>query len=245
MEQITAVYLEFGEKLLPFLAVPTAILLLIAAYNKKANVHGFVSTIWNRVFLKLWNKMTGVSGLRREMNEGHAQINKAIKELTGVVKSVSEAQAHISEVFARKLTTISEKQDKMSSEFEINGGDKTVKDIINKIEAIQWAELYEDTTTIIGLTDLEGSVTQINRMFSRITGRDGGDFLGSNWINVIHPKDRERIIKEWSNAVKYKRDYDGEFLMLDSNDKEIKVESRAKRLPNASGYFFKINVIQS
>jgi len=147
-------------------------------------------------------------------------------------------------MFNKKLEALATEQAKMSAELVTNGG-STTKDMVNKIAAIQWAELYEDKSAIIGYTDNKGNVTHINREFSRVTGRAADEFLGTNWVNVIHPKDRTRIIAEWTNAVKYDRDYEGEFSILDSNDREIRVESRAKKLNSSSGYYFKIIKLES
>lgn len=79
-------------------------------------------------------------------------------------------------------------------------------------------------------SDEDGHCIRMNAVGCMVTNRPESDFLGSNWMNVVHEEDRERVIHEWDNSVKHKKDFllvyrwtssDGDSLYIDVIGKPI------------------------
>ncbi len=50
--------------------------------------------------------------------------------------------------------------------------------------------MFENFPTLIWKTDLEGNVVYFNRSWSQFTGKDDENYLGTKWLDLIHPEDR-------------------------------------------------------
>ncbi len=232
---IPSLITENKNLIIDVITVLAATWAIIVAYKRK--VHKYVVVVYNRYIVDNWKMLTG-----------HRELSRKMDEFINDSKANYVANSHMISALGNQIKELVSTVSVIKGELTTNGGssikDHSIKQslLLERIQGIQWAELYEDSTAIIGITDSGGNVTHVNREFSSVTGRDSDDFLGSNWINVICPEDRQRIMTEWYNAVKYGRDYDGEFSLLDTKDRKIKVEGRAKLLPNKAGYFFKLIV---
>ncbi|MBI4514634.1 MAG: PAS domain S-box protein [Deltaproteobacteria bacterium] len=77
---------------------------------------------------------------------------------------------------------------------------------------------YATLTTIspVGVfhTDEQGRCEFVNERWRELAGLTAEQSLGEGWIKVIHPDDRERVIKEWYDAVRECRPYRGECRMV-------------------------------
>lgn len=94
-----------------------------------------------------------------------------------------------------------------------NGG-KSVVDRLQRIEdgqhsaaaEIAWmrARIDADQRTaadpILEL-DATGHVTVVNRACEALIDRGAGDVIGRGLIGVVHPEDRDRVVREWLHAV--------------------------------------------
>lgn len=63
----------------------------------------------------------------------------------------------------------------------------------------------------LGRTDARGQCIDVNDEWCRITGLAREEALGVGWTAVIHPDDRERVLKSWGLATDGRRGFEGEF----------------------------------
>jgi PAS domain S-box-containing protein len=56
-------------------------------------------------------------------------------------------------------------------------------------------------------TDTEGNCTWVNRTYARIVGRGIDELLDHGWVNTIAKEDRDRVVKEWYDAVEEHREF--------------------------------------
>lgn len=112
--------------------------------------------------------------------------------------------------------------EKIKEEFKPNGG-STLRDAINRIETRLLLEEHARRATSMILdvgifeTDGSGSCKWINRKFSELSGLAQSEAEGFGWINSIHFDDRERIVGEWTDAIKQKRAFNSYFKFVSNN----------------------------
>ncbi|WP_414623206.1 PAS domain S-box protein [Calothrix sp. CCY 0018] len=75
--------------------------------------------------------------------------------------------------------------------------------------------------------DADGSCIYFNQHWSEITRFSTEESLGEGWIKVLHPEDREQVVKAWKQAVKVKRPFDSDhrFLRPDGRIVWVKVQA--------------------
>lgn len=106
---------------------------------------------------------------------------------------------------------------------------------IGGIEAFGSAQLNVHTIAIIR-SDEKGRVIYVNRYYQRVLGVSAYEVMGDGWINVIHPKDRERISRLWAEAVNQEREFNEDILFITSGGRTLsghanvykEVDSRGK-----------------
>lgn len=104
----------------------------------------------------------------------------------------------------------------IKKELQPNGG-ASLRDRVDDIaEKVSRHEAYNQLlvggfTRPILVWDAGGYCTQANRAYHELTGFDLGDVQGMNWINVIHPSDREQVLSEWRHTIRDKRFFSMEF----------------------------------
>lgn len=73
---------------------------------------------------------------------------------------------------------------------------------------IKWASL---APVAITLGDQQGYCIYANERCCALTGRSLDEMLGSKWANVLHPDDRDRIVKKWqqhvANGASFREEY--------------------------------------
>lgn len=107
-----------------------------------------------------------------------------------------------------------------------NGG-KSVVDRLQRIEDGQkgaatemaWMRARSDadqrTATEPRLElDARGQVTMVNRSFEGFVDRGAGDVIGRGFIGVVHPEDRDRVVREWQHAVEDQRWFESALRLL-------------------------------
>jgi len=115
---------------------------------------------------------------------------------------------------------MSDVQDHMSmvrdiaAELKPNGG-SSIKDSVNRIEANlaktdarQWAVVMSLDDPISELNS-SGHLVRANRSYLDFVGQQPEDVMRSGWTNHVHPDDRERVAREWAEAVKNGSTYEG------------------------------------
>lgn len=56
-------------------------------------------------------------------------------------------------------------------------------------------------------TDGSGRCIDVNRSFLDLIGVSRDNVLGMEWVNVIHPDDRDRVMTAWEHAIADKREF--------------------------------------
>lgn len=76
-------------------------------------------------------------------------------------------------------------------------------------------------------TDAEGMLTHVNARWMAWTDMTLAQARGRGWVFAVHPGDRERVRREWEDAVRDERDGEFEFRYVDSRRKETSVHARS------------------
>ncbi len=87
---------------------------------------------------------------------------------------------------------------------------KQAEDALRKSEQ-QYRSLVIASAQIVWQTNAAGEVVEDSHSWRGFTGQSLEEFLGSGWINALHPDDRERVADIWSCAVENKALYDVEY----------------------------------
>lgn len=98
----------------------------------------------------------------------------------------------------------------------------SLRDAIDRIEynqagidAFLSAQLNAHTLAIVR-TNAEGRVIYVNRHYQRVLGVSAYEVMGEGWINVIHPKERDRIYRLWHEAVEGQREFNEDITFITS-----------------------------
>ncbi len=89
----------------------------------------------------------------------------------------------------------------------------------------RFRQLGNSVPQLVWTCGADGSCDFLSAQWVRYTGKDESAQLGFNWLEQIHPDDRERTLKEWQAAVHEQREFrvefrirrhDGEYRMFDT-----------------------------
>ncbi len=73
-------------------------------------------------------------------------------------------------------------------------------------EPEQWLKQYQfildHTPAMLWTATPDGQVDYVNEWMLHYTGRAAGPLLGTGWLDVVHPADRERVAQEWQRALR-------------------------------------------
>lgn len=122
------------------------------------------------------------------------------------------------------------KIDKACETLSPNGG-KSIYDRISSVDKKLCISEVRSRTLVTNLeigewqSDINGQCTFVNSAACRMLNRTEADFIGRNWVNVIYPEDRERVIEEWDRAVQERRVFELQYrwLHFDGHPVEIGV----------------------
>lgn len=93
------------------------------------------------------------------------------------------------------------------------------------------------TNSFVWTADAEGNLLDI-RNWRELRGENPADLLGSRWMDIVHPDDRERTLKAWNAAINLKNEYqiehqvrqpDGSYRWMISRAAPIMLETGAVR----------------
>jgi PAS domain S-box-containing protein len=79
----------------------------------------------------------------------------------------------------------------------------------------------------IFLADLQGHCVYANPRWRAILGLTLGESVGEGWLRAVHPDDREALTSQWSECVRQKREYSGEFRVRPPAGRERWVHMRS------------------
>lgn len=97
--------------------------------------------------------------------------------------------------------------------------------------------LVTATHAFVWTADADGKILDI-RNWRELRGENPSEILGSRWIDIVHPEDRDLTVQAWSDALATKRDYtvdhrvrqpDGEYRWMQSRAAPIMLESGTVR----------------
>ena len=77
---------------------------------------------------------------------------------------------------------------------------------LNEIET-RFRHLADSAPVMIGMTDVHGNITYINKQWLDFTGSSDADNAGFKWISLLHPDDRSRVESEITDAVHQQQPY--------------------------------------
>jgi PAS domain S-box-containing protein len=63
-------------------------------------------------------------------------------------------------------------------------------------------------------TDAIGNVSYVNDRWCHITGLSATAAMGKRWLTAIHPQDRDRIARQWQNALNIQSSFSAEYRFL-------------------------------
>ena len=75
----------------------------------------------------------------------------------------------------------------------------------------RFRQLAERVPVVVWMTDEDNRCTYINRYWREYTGRDPEQDLGRQWIEAIHPEDRDRVVRDVVIAAKSGLPYQSEY----------------------------------
>lgn len=84
-------------------------------------------------------------------------------------------------------------------------------------------------------TDLWGQCIEVNERWCQITGYSESLALGHGWQIILHPEDRDRVLRAWENATQERQDYQLEFRCQTPDVRTIWVYGQATLETNAHG----------
>lgn len=94
--------------------------------------------------------------------------------------------------------------------------------------------LVTATNSFVWTADAEGNLLDI-RNWRELRGENPAQLLGSQWIDLVHPDDRERTLQTWNAAVESKREYSIEHQVLQPDGSYRWVLSRAAPIMMENG----------
>lgn len=84
-------------------------------------------------------------------------------------------------------------------------------------------------------TDATGRCLYVNKYGCQITGQNLSDVLNQGWVDGIYPDDRERLVKEWLNAIQNQQPFSSEYRLNSLDQSGIWVLGQAVPLKDPRG----------
>jgi len=84
-------------------------------------------------------------------------------------------------------------------------------------------------------SDSNGNTVHANSYMLKLLCRQDDEILGDGWVNSVHEEDRERVQREWKNAVEHKRDFHLRYRWVTSAGVSIPIIAQAIRLMDTNG----------
>ena len=95
---------------------------------------------------------------------------------------------------------------------------KQSQDLLQKSEA-KFRTLGESAPDCIFLADSIGQWVYCNSPWMKMTGLSVADSMGHGWIRALHPDDKDKILEQWNQALRERKDLSLEFRLVTADDK--------------------------
>lgn len=86
----------------------------------------------------------------------------------------------------------------------------TIAEGLARLQSWQWA-FAETIPQPMWESDAEGNCIRINSAMAKLTGRSVEQMAGNGWENIIDAADRERVYREWMDAVTRRRPFESTY----------------------------------
>lgn len=86
-----------------------------------------------------------------------------------------------------------------------------------ELSEARYRALVDASAEIVWTTDPEGRVINDSESWRAFTGQTQKDFLGTGWVNALHPDDREKIKLAWLECVEKQSQYEVEYRLISAN----------------------------
>ncbi len=80
-----------------------------------------------------------------------------------------------------------------------------------------YLKLLDDFPNPVWRSDPNGNCNYFNKAWLSFTGRSIEENIGYGWVSSVHPDDKERVLKEYSEAFKLQKSFTSEFRLQDSH----------------------------
>ena len=77
------------------------------------------------------------------------------------------------------------------------------------------------------ISDGEGRCQWASVAYTQLVKRSFEELQGRGWESVIHAEDRERVVKEWHDAIEAQRSFDSVYRLVDSTGRSFMVRCRS------------------
>ena len=161
-----------------------------------------------------------------------------IKKIKTEYENLSKVHTMVETIYAELTpnhgTSMKDKVNKIADKLETN---------IKVTECIMYRQrwMLDNRDEPIFESDINGECTWVNSKYCNLTGYTFDEFLKNGWHNVVHAKDRERVVNEWAAAVNGKRDSRGSHRIVCKDGSVYKVHVIATRNADV-GYIGSIKV---
>lgn len=214
----------------------------------------------NKTFLEKLGKETGVVGKRAGdgvgcpnsfesgCGNGSQCVNCAVRTTAGKVFETGESVIGLNNKFILNGTgtTLWYKFDFVP--IEINDEDYILLVVENITQQKKNEEklinvsnfylgIFENFPAIIWKTDNEGKLTYVDSNWAKTTGKPLEDSIGSGWLNLLHPDDRERCFEIHKTAFTDCRAFELEFRYLHKDGKYRWASSYSRPFYNLNNEF--------
>ena len=81
-----------------------------------------------------------------------------------------------------------------------------------------YLKLLDDFPNPVWRSDIEGNCNYFNKAWLSLTGKSIDENIGYGWTSWLHPEDKERVLKEYSDAIKSQKSFTCEFRLKDFHD---------------------------
>jgi PAS domain S-box-containing protein len=95
--------------------------------------------------------------------------------------------------------------------------------------------LGENLPLIVSLAAPDGRIEYINSGWTTFSGRSSDDFIEGDWLDAVHPDDREHMLSDWQNALAAGEPYQYEFRAVSKDSTYRWLFARGVPLRDASG----------
>jgi PAS domain S-box-containing protein len=75
----------------------------------------------------------------------------------------------------------------------------------------RYRSLVQAGAQVVWVAGPDGAITEDSPEWRWITGQSAEEYLGSGWLNSIHPEDRERVERDWQSCVRTGKVFDDRY----------------------------------